>query len=354
MGKGAPSAPPPTPPGDTAKADYGQQVANQGFVMSNATPDQFSPGGSVTYDKYSLPTQELGNGKTVPGGEGVSAVHTSFSPEFQGLFDTMTNAAQSRANAIPTTDWTPNIDTNAFRQSYIDQGWADAQPEFNRQDTARNVQMSERGIPIGADIWNNEQNRVDEQRANYGQALSNNATQAAAANEAQQFGQQLTQRQLASAETTQAQSQIQSALAALQGRDAPLAQAAPLQSNIPSITANYDRANAQINAANQASSSAGFGALASLGGGLLGLFSDERLKEDIEKVGKTDDGQNIYTYQYKGDPSSTTHMGLLAQEVEKKHPEAVGEVGGYKTVRYDLATSDKKSLAKMLRHGARA
>lgn len=351
MGKGGQSAPPPTPPGDTAKADFGAQAAGQGFSMEWGTPDQFSPGGQVTYDKVDLPDRNLGNGQTVEGGQGVTAVHTNFSPEFQGIFDTLTNATQARANAIPTTDWNPNIDTEQFRQSYINQGWADAQPEFNRQDTARNVTMSERGIPIGAEIWNNEQNRVDEQRAAYGQSLSNNATQAAAANEAQQFGQQLTQRQLASAETTQAQSQIQSALAALQGRDAPIVQAAPMQSNVPSITANYDRANAQINAANQQASSAGFGALASLGGGLLGMFSDERLKTDIEKVGKTDDGQNIYTYEYKGDPSHTTHMGLLAQEVEKKHPEAVGEVAGFKTVRYDLATKDKPALSKMLRHG---
>jgi hypothetical protein len=67
-----------------------------------------------------------------------------------------------------------------------------------------------------------------------------------------------------------------------------------------------------------------------------GFFSDERLKENIEKVGKTYDGQHIYRYNYKGDP--TTQIGLIAQEVEKHHPDAVGLAGGMKTVNYDRAT----------------
>lgn len=67
-----------------------------------------------------------------------------------------------------------------------------------------------------------------------------------------------------------------------------------------------------------------------------GIFSDERLKQDIRPVGETYDGQQIYTYKYKGSPQ--THMGLMAQEVEKDHPEAVGLAGGYKTVDYDKAT----------------
>lgn len=67
-----------------------------------------------------------------------------------------------------------------------------------------------------------------------------------------------------------------------------------------------------------------------------GIFSDERLKQDVRPVGETYDGQKIYTYKYKGHPQ--THMGLMAQEVEGKHPDAVGLAAGYKTVNYDKAT----------------
>jgi len=70
-----------------------------------------------------------------------------------------------------------------------------------------------------------------------------------------------------------------------------------------------------------------------------GFFSDERLKQDIEPVGKTFDNQTIYKYRYKGDPKDKTQIGLIAQDVEHKHPSAVGLAGGYKTVDYDKATN---------------
>jgi hypothetical protein len=69
-----------------------------------------------------------------------------------------------------------------------------------------------------------------------------------------------------------------------------------------------------------------------------GFFSDRRLKEDAEPVGKTFDGQTIYRYKYKGD--GRTQIGLMADEVQRKHPEAVGLAGGYKTVDYHEATDD--------------
>jgi hypothetical protein len=82
-----------------------------------------------------------------------------------------------------------------------------------------------------------------------------------------------------------------------------------------------------------------------VGGGLLtSMFSDFFLKEDVEPVGKLYDGANIYRYRYKGDP--TPRIGLIAQEVEKVVPEAVGEVAGFKTVNYALATNLAAKLAR--------
>ena len=65
------------------------------------------------------------------------------------------------------------------------------------------------------------------------------------------------------------------------------------------------------------------------------FFSDERLKENMREVGRTHDGQPIFAYNFPGEP---TQIGLSAQKVERKHPEAVGESQGYKTVNYDIAT----------------
>lgn len=67
-------------------------------------------------------------------------------------------------------------------------------------------------------------------------------------------------------------------------------------------------------------------------------FSDRRLKEDIRRIGHTDDGMPIYKYKYKGDDNHQTHIGFMADEVEKVKPDAVGVSGGYKTVDYDRAT----------------
>lgn len=69
-----------------------------------------------------------------------------------------------------------------------------------------------------------------------------------------------------------------------------------------------------------------------------GFFSDERLKEDIEPIGETYDGQKIIRFCYKGDERK--QIGLSAQKVEKKHPDAVGLAGGYRTVDYGKATDD--------------
>lgn len=68
---------------------------------------------------------------------------------------------------------------------------------------------------------------------------------------------------------------------------------------------------------------------------LGGIFSDRRLKEDIKAVGRLDNGLTVYSYRYKA--GGPVHIGLMADEVEAVAPDAVGSVGGYKTVRYDLA-----------------
>jgi len=68
------------------------------------------------------------------------------------------------------------------------------------------------------------------------------------------------------------------------------------------------------------------------------FFSDARLKEDIKRVGTAKNGLPIYTFKYKGDDTEQTHTGYMAQDVEKIHPEAVGESHGYKTVDYDKAS----------------
>jgi hypothetical protein len=85
--------------------------------------------------------------------------------------------------------------------------------------------------------------------------------------------------------------------------------------------------------AQQQQQNAMMGGLFGLGSAGIGLFSDRKLKKNIKRVGKLDNGLDVYAYTMGGIPQ----IGLIAQEVEKVKPEAVGEIGGFKTVRYDLA-----------------
>ena len=68
------------------------------------------------------------------------------------------------------------------------------------------------------------------------------------------------------------------------------------------------------------------------------MFSDRRMKENIQKVGETNDGQPIYRFNYKDHPQ--TQIGLMHDEVEDTHPEATSRVGGVGVVDYRKATDD--------------
>lgn len=92
----------------------------------------------------------------------------------------------------------------------------------------------------------------------------------------------------------------------------------------------------------------GTGILSSMGAfgpaGFLAL-SDERLKENIEEIGTTHDDQKIYRYEYVDSP--VTHIGMLAQEVQKRTPGAVAEMmPGILGVNYRAATNRAAAMRK--------
>ena len=64
----------------------------------------------------------------------------------------------------------------------------------------------------------------------------------------------------------------------------------------------------------------------------LAMFSDSRLKENIKKVGERN-GFNLYEFNYKWSPKRW--IGVIAQEVAKKRPDAVTTKNGYLAVYYD-------------------
>lgn len=82
------------------------------------------------------------------------------------------------------------------------------------------------------------------------------------------------------------------------------------------------------------------GIIGGIGQGLSGaaslaaLFSDERLKADIEPAGTDAKGRRWYDYRYIWDAVGTRRRGVMAQEVMATDPHAVGERDGFLTVDY--------------------
>ena len=86
-------------------------------------------------------------------------------------------------------------------------------------------------------------------------------------------------------------------------------------------------------------------------GGLMGLantgmqayttFSDINMKENIKEIGVLNNGLKVYSYEYKPKfkdiAGHGSHVGVMAQEVEKVIPEAVTTMSnGYKAVNYAM------------------
>lgn len=84
-----------------------------------------------------------------------------------------------------------------------------------------------------------------------------------------------------------------------------------------------------------------------IGGAMLGasLLSDARLKKDKKQIGMLYDGTPVHSFEFKG--SNVPRIGLLAQNVEKRTPQAVQEVGGVKMVDYGKATERSRKIGML-------
>lgn len=103
-------------------------------------------------------------------------------------------------------------------------------------------------------------------------------------------------------------------------------------SNAASRAASNAVSNAVSRAASHAASKAASNA-ASNAASHISVPSDIRLKQDISAVGRTPDGLQLYRYRYIGD--HTVYVGVMAQEVAERRPDAVMRGGdGYLRVDY--------------------
>jgi len=181
----------PKPP-SVRKMTQQQTIANrqaaQDTLRANAI-DRYGPYGSTTFDRDA-------QGNPV-------AQRVSLSPQMQGIFDTQADVQGGIAGAshnalgfLPGTAFDPSTlpGTDQIAQTFYDSKVARMTPQFN--DTWRNLEvtLSDRGIPIGSEVWNTEQDRFERAK---NEALGQAAMQAelAAGNEYQRlFGNALATR----------------------------------------------------------------------------------------------------------------------------------------------------------------
>ncbi len=83
---------------------------------------------------------------------------------------------------------------------------------------------------------------------------------------------------------------------------------------------------------------AGIGAVGSLAGAGISKFSDERLKIAIRKLGEAG-GLRIVAFRWTRlaqafGAHDDVEIGVLAQDVEERYPDAVSEINGWKAVNY--------------------
>ncbi len=287
--------------------------------------------------------QVLTNSQGLPEGQ-----ISTMAPWEQGLLGqqagnagAINNAAGSLASNLPTGGLNMNFgDTvnNAANAAYGAQTNY-LNPQFALQNKDLETQLDSRGLPIGSEARTDaENNQQNQQNLAYTQA-ANNAYGTGLAAQQQGYTQAVGQSMLPYQQ-----------LGLLTGANptSSLLGQAPGAANLssssvqPTNVAGIDQTAAQLAQAQNAQYASG-----ALGIGTLGLLalSDKDAKEDIKPIGKTFDGQTIHRYRYKGDPARTPRLGLIAQEVEKKHPEAVSTgPGGFKMVDYGAATQRAASL----------
>jgi hypothetical protein len=103
------------------------------------------------------------------------------------------------------------------------------------------------------------------------------------------------------------------------------------------LSAGMNAGNTVANVGSQNERVGGLGRIGQIAsgiGGALSVFSDPRLKEDIELVEERPGEPDLYRFRYKGDDE--WHIGVMADEVAALRPDALGPVvDGFLTVDYE-------------------
>jgi len=306
-------------PYKTASAQAGMNRDTAITQMQLNGVNQVNPWGSVNYQQTGQNsfTDSQGNVVSTP----QFTQTTTYSPEQQAIFDATQGAQGNLAQlAESQSGFLRDYVAKPFEFNNSDaEQWAYdlASPRLLQQQGQNEAQMrtvlANKGIREGSAAWNAEMGRMTN-------ANTDQLNQLALTGRGQAFSEALARRNQPINEITALMSGSQVSNPAQMGGATP-------QAGVGGV--DYTGLVNQKYQADLSKSQAAMGGLFGLVSAGLGMFSDRRLKTDIQRVGQTDAGTPIYTYRYIwGGP---VQMGVMAQDV----PEAqVPDPSGFLRVDY--------------------
>jgi len=330
--KSPPAAPSVT---ETAGAQTSSNISTAiGQQQLNAV-NQVTPQGSLTYSQngtYDYVDPQTGKTYKLP----KMTATTSLSPEQQQLYNTGQQTSQNLANlaqdqstrlsGLLAEPFSLDNDATEARINELASKRLDPQLAQKRESTIQ--RLADQGIKVGSAAYDraiglNDQGENDARN----QLLLSGRNQAV--QEALLARNQPINEIIGLSSGTQVQSP----------QFASTPQTALAGTDVAGITQQgYANKMSQYNQ-QQANLGGMFGTIGTVASAALPfIMSDKRLKTDIHKVGETDDEIPVVSYRYKGD--GTPRIGFLAQDVQKKRPEAVRRMpNGYLAVNYEKAVA---------------
>lgn len=327
---GKPKSPAAPDPAKTAAAQTGTNVTTALANAQLGNVNQYGPDGSVTYRQnggtsFTDPTS--GATYWIPQYEQI----TSLSPQQQAI-KAQNDKASLNLGAIASEQTNflrdylnkpVNLNNEATEARLMELGRKRLDPIISQRDEDLRTRLANQGIKAGSDAYSRELDTANQ--------ANNDAYTSLLLNGRQQAVQEaLTQR-------NQPLNEI-GALMSGSLVQMPTFGAGTNQPTLPTVDyaglvdRNYQAQLGQYQS-QMAQRQGILGGLFGLGAAGI-MASDRRVKKDVKKVGRLM-GHNLYEYQYKGErDDGRRHVGVMAQEAEKKRPDAVKEIGGVKHVDY--------------------
>jgi hypothetical protein len=391
---GGSSPPPPTPPKETSAAQTGANIStaiannfmsNANLIGADGSTQMTNQTGTYRFtDPYTSQSYDI---PTFTRTESLSPVRQqTLAQNNQANLNLATLGANTSRDLIgnmqkqlTAADLGPRPELGQLRTNYDTEFTADRQrtedalfsrinPKLQQDRAALETQLSNQGIKLGSSGYDRAMSNFGQQSndARMAAILASGQEQSRLADLARQsagFGNAAQMDQYNAGLSGRAQTMqeafaldnqpINKAMALASGTQVAMPQFQAFNSSrIPTtdnagIINNYDAQQFQRWQAEEQSNQRMLGGLMGLGGSALSLFrfSDERLKEDIEPVG-TLKGHKLYEYTMKD--SGEKQIGVMAQEVRKKRPDAVKKdpESGYLKVNYGALFNAGKKGAR--------